>query len=441
MDKAVERVVEAISRKEKILLYGDYDVDGTTCVALMYSFLKDVGVAEYVDYYIPDRYKEGYGISYKGIDFAKENGHTLMIAMDCGITAVDKVARANEYGLDVIICDHHLPGSVLPKGIAVLDPKRSDCEYPYKELSGCGVSFKLCQGITEVMDLEEDIWMRLLDLLVISTGCDIVEIRGENRILAHYGLKRINEGKARTGIKALIGISKKELPFSVTDIVFGLGPVINAAGRISDAKDAVRLLLEEDGTEALAQAELLMEMNLERRKFEKGITEEAINLHESNPMRKEQKSIVLHQEHWHKGVVGIAASKMVDKFHRPTILLTGNKDMAVGSARSVRGFDIHFAIHECRHLLHNFGGHKYAAGLSIPKKNLPAFKELFEKVVSERITAEQLIPEIPVSAELHLNDVNPKFWNLLKQFSPFGPGNRRPIFHSKGVRDSGYSKV
>ena len=441
MDKAVNRIIEAIDNDERILLYGDYDVDGTTCVTLMHTFLCRITGKEKIDYYIPDRYNEGYGVSNEGIDYAKSIGSTLIIAMDCGIQAIDKVDKAKSLGIDFIICDHHLPSSKLPNAIAVLDSKRKDCNYPFKELSGCGVTFKLAQGIAQAQGYTNDTWSDFFDLLVISIGCDIVRMTGENRTMAFFGLQQINEGKARQGLNALIKRSGKEFPVSIGDLVFGAGPMINAAGRLSDAKEAVKLLLSTNEEEVANLAESLHSKNLTRREQDRGITKEAAKLFESLENYKEKKSIVLFQEHWHKGVVGISASKIVEKYHRPTIILTFSNDLAVGSARSVPGFDIHHAIGECADLLENFGGHQFAAGLSLKKENLEAFCAKFEKAVAASIQEKELQPEIHISGELKFDDISDRFWNVIKQFAPFGPGNRRPVFMSKNIQDTGKSKI
>lgn len=441
MRNAVQRIIEAINKDEKILLYGDYDVDGTTCVTLMHVFLTRITGKPKIDYYIPDRYGEGYGISNKGVDYAKEIGATLIIAMDCGIQAIDKVDRAKSLGIDFIICDHHLPGVDLPSAVAVLDPKRKDCDYPYKELSGCGVTFKLAQGIAKEQGYTDETWNDLFDLLVISIGCDIVQMMGENRTMAHFGLQQINEGKARMGINALIQKGGKEYPVTIGDLVFGAGPMINAAGRLSDAKEAVRLLLSSNEEEAVTLAESLHAKNLTRREEDRGITKEAAEMFQSLENYKTKKSIVLFQEHWHKGVVGISASKIVDKYHRPTIILTSSNNLAVGSARSVPGFDIHHAIGECADLLENYGGHKFAAGLSLKKENFEAFRNKFEEVVASNIQEKELQPKIHISGELDFNDISTRFWNVIKQFAPFGPGNRRPVFISKNIKDAGASRV
>lgn len=439
MEQAVLRLEKAIQNQEKILLYGDYDVDGTTSVALMYSFLKNHH--KNLEYYIPHRYKEGYGISYQGIDYAAENGFSLVIAMDCGIKAIDKVDYATAKNVDFIICDHHLPEAKVPAAVAVLDPKQSDCNYPYKELSGCGVAFKLVQAYVEKNELDFKEVTDLLDLLMVSIACDIVPITGENRVLTYFGLQYLNEF-AREGLRALISIANKSYPLSISDVVFGIGPMINAAGRLSDAKNAVKLLLSEDKYEARENAEKLKYENIKRKNFEKGITAEAIEQVTSNPNWKAANTIVLYAEDWHKGVLGIVASRMVETFHRPTIILSKSDDKIVGSARSVSGFDIHAAIKSCKHLLINFGGHQYAAGLTILPENMAIFRVEFEKAVSERITEEDLKPKLKVSTDLDFKYLkHDRFWNILKQFAPFGPQNRRPVFRTSNVVDTGSSRL
>ena len=438
MDLAVNRLATAIQQKEKILLYGDYDVDGTTSVALMFSFLKKYH--EHLDYYIPDRYQEGYGVSFAGIDYAKQNGVTLIIAMDCGIKANKKVEYASEKGIDFIICDHHLPEGELPAAVAVLDPKREDCKYPYKELSGCGVAFKLAQGFVEQNSLSSRQLVDLLDFVVISIACDIVPMLGENRTLAFFGLEQLN-AKPRPGLRSLIEISKRKTPLNITDVVFGLGPMINAAGRLADAKQAVRLLLAEDDVEAETQAKVLHDRNKLRREFDQQIVQEAKMMLEENPVLEIQKSIVLYQPHWHKGIVGIAAARIVDFLHRPTIILTESKGVAVGSARSIAGFNIHQAIKKCEDLLLTFGGHAHAAGLSLPTDKVDLFREKFEVAVRETIDEVDLIPEVDIAAVLDLKDITPKFWKILQQFAPFGPQNRNPVFATKNVNDTGSSRL
>lgn len=438
MDNAVRRLQKATKKKERVLLYGDYDVDGTTSVALLYSFLETQNVI--IDYYIPDRYKEGYGISYEGIEFAKANTFTLIIAMDCGIRATKQVDLANSYGIDMIICDHHLPGETLPEALAILDPKRPDCAYPYKGLSGCGVTFKFIQAFLQTMSSREEDILTLLDFLVISIACDIVPITGENRVLAYYGLQQLNRTK-RAGLKALIRKSKRVAPLTISDVVFGLGPMINASGRLADAAQAVRLLLSEEDQVAEDYARVLDYRNKLRKEFDQRTFSEAKEALFASTNWEAQQSIVLFNPHWHKGVVGIVASRMVEHFHKPTLILTSSDGKIVGSARSVRGFDIHEALKYCEDFLINFGGHKYAAGLSLAPENLPFFKDRFEAVVQTTMKAEYLQARIPVTGELDLKQITTGFWKILEQFAPFGPGNRNPVFMTKGVRDTGYSKV
>ena len=438
MSKSVLRLHEAIQQKQKILLYGDYDVDGTTSVALMYSFLNQQEAI--LDYYIPDRYKEGYGISVEGIRYAEEKGVSLIIAMDCGIRAEKQALLAKEAGIDLVICDHHLPGKQLPEAYAILDPKRSDCNYPFKELSGCGVAFKLAQAYVQQYDLPKEQWESLLDFLVISIAADIVPMVEENRTLAYFGLEKLNRTN-RLGLKALIDHSKRERPLNITDIVFGLAPMINAAGRMADAEKSVQLMLSNTKTVAADYTRVLNYRNDLRRDFEQRITKEANELFVQTTNWEDRKSIVLYQEHWHKGVVGIVASRMVETYHRPSIILAKSGNLVVGSARSVRGFDIHEAIGMCSDLLINFGGHKYAAGLTLRPENVQAFADRFEGVVHISITPEQTQAEIDVSATLEFETIDAKFLKNLARFAPFGPGNRNPVFQSLGVRDTGYSRV
>lgn len=436
MEAAVVRLRRAIEQEEKILLYGDYDVDGATSVAMMYSFLSPLH--RHLDYYIPDRYKEGYGISLEGIEYAREQGISLIIAMDCGITAVAQTARANTYYIDLIICDHHLPGDALPAAHAVLDPKRPDCAYPYKELSGCGVAFKLAQAYTQRYALDVEPLHALLDFLAISIAADIVPMTGENRILAWYGLRRLNHS-SRPGINALIEESHRQRPLQINDIVFGLAPMINAAGRLADAGHAVRLLLAQERIVAAEYARVLENRNQLRREFDRRTAEEAIALFE--PEKDERRSIVLYQPHWHKGIVGIAAARMVEAYHRPAILLTRSENIATGSARSVPGFDLHEALGRCSDLLISYGGHTHAAGLSLLPENVPAFKDRFEAIVQLSLPQEAIRRTIPLSAEMNFEHLTASFWNILRQFAPFGPGNRSPVFASRGVSDTGYSRL
>ncbi|GDX48662.1 single-stranded-DNA-specific exonuclease RecJ [Bacteroidota bacterium] len=437
MDKAVDRINAAMMHNEKIVIYGDYDVDGTTSVALMYSFLKK----HYpnIDYYIPDRYKEGYGISQAGIDWAKQQQCSLIIALDCGIKSIDKIAYATSIGIDFIICDHHLPGDEIPAAVAVLDPKRTDCTYPYKELSGCGIGFKLLQAYCNSHRISFDELTPYLDLVVVSIASDIVPITGENRTLAFFGLKQLNESP-REGLKALLetAVSRKEI--SVSDIVFIIGPRINAAGRIDDAKNAVRLLLSETQFTAGSNAELLNQKNTERRQFDMDITKEALAILQDD-IYDQRKSTVIYREHWHKGVIGIVASRLTEVHYKPTIVLTQSNGVAAGSARSIAGFDIYSAIKECGDLLEQFGGHMYAAGLTLKLENVDKFIKRFEEVVSATIDENLLTPEIVVDDEIQLKDITPSFYNILKQFAPFGPGNMKPVFVTRNLTDTGYSRV
>ena len=438
MDKAIDRIQEAMQRKEKILIYGDYDVDGTTSVALVYSFLRRYYLE--MDYYLPDRYKEGYGISTQGIDWAKENGFTLIIALDCGIKAIDKIEYANEKGIDFIICDHHLPGDEIPKAIAVLDPKRVDCNYPFKELSGCGIGFKLMHAYILKHEINESELTNFLDLVVISIAADIVPVIGENRILAYLGLNQLNHHPSE-GVKALIKAAGMKRELSISDIVFSLGPRINAAGRMDDARHAVKLLISEHSEQADNNADTLNVKNKERKEVDVNITAEALSMLVNDADQQNKKSTVLFQSHWHKGVVGIVASRMLDHYYRPTIILTESNGLASGSARSVAGFDIHEAIKSCSDLLEQFGGHMFAAGLTLKIENVPEFIARFEEVVSSTIEDQMLIPQINIDAELSPKDINNKFYEILKQFSPFGPHNMKPIFVSRGMIDTGQSRI
>ncbi len=438
MDKAVARIEQAVAAGEKVMVYGDYDVDGTTSVALLYSFLQDK-IAQ-LTYYIPDRYSEGYGVSYKGIDRAKEIGCTLIIALDCGIKAVDKVAYATELGIEFVICDHHEPGETLPKAVAILDPKRSDCTYPFKELSACGVGFKLAQAYAEKNGIDLGNIMPLLDLVVVSIASDIVPIVDENRILAHYGLKRIN-AKPRIGLKAIIEISNLPLgDIKINDIVFKIGPRINAAGRIELGLHSVDLLVSNDKQTAMEIAKKIDGDNTERREFDSSITKEAIARIESDASQQDKVTTVLYNPDWHKGVLGIVASRLIDHYYRPTIILTRSNGFITGSARSVHDFNLYQAIEACADLLENFGGHMYAAGLTLKEENFEAFRDRFEQVVQEQIQPENLIPKIDVDAEIHIQDISDKFLNVLEQFEPFGPGNMPPVFVTNNVFDTGYAQ-
>jgi len=438
MDKAIARINLALHNKEKILVYGDYDVDGTTAVALTYSFLKNY--SPLISFYIPDRYAEGYGISFKGIDFAKDNGFSLIIALDCGIKSIDKVDYANEKGVDFIICDHHLPGDTIPNAIAVLDPKRKDCTYPYKELTGCGLGYKLCQAIVSSNKQDEKILEQYIDLVAVSIAADIVPITGENRVLAHFGLKKVN-ALSRPGFRAVIDLNKLKRELTISDLVFVLAPRINAAGRIEHGSKAVELLISETTEKADEVAKQINQTNTDRKVLDQSITTEAISIIESDILLSQKKSTVVFSEHWHKGVVGIVASRLVEKFYRPTIVLTQSNGKVTGSARSVKDFDVYEAIEACSELLDQFGGHKYAAGLTLDPTNVIAFQEKFELVVSSTITDEMLIPEIEIDMEINFNDINDKFFRILKQFAPHGPGNMIPVFTSTQVFDSGNVRI
>jgi|TARA_B110000908_G_scaffold55668_1_gene67845 single-stranded-DNA-specific exonuclease len=434
MRVAVDRLHTAISNNEKILVYGDYDVDGTTSVSMMHTFLKQISANAH--YYIPDRYNEGYGVSFLGIDYASQHNYSLIISLDCGIKANEKVDYANEKNIDFIICDHHRPGLTLPNAVAVLDPKREDCEYPYTELSGCGVGFKLIQAYCIDQNIEFEKITHLMDLLAVSIAADIVPITGENRVMAFYGLKQINTNP-RPGLKALIAASQRHKEeYVISDVVFGIAPRINAAGRIDHAKKAVELLIETDYQLALELAQLIEANNKTRKELDASITEEALQL-----VLPERKSTVVFKSDWHKGVIGIVASRVIEQYYRPTIVLTENKGFLVGSARSVSGFDVYNAIDACAHLVEQFGGHKYAAGLSIKKENLSLFIEAFEKAVSESITEDQLHPEILIDNTLDFNEIDHKTYRLIKQMAPFGPGNGRPVFITENIFDSGYGKA
>ena len=429
MDKAVSRLEEALGNGEKLLIYGDYDVDGTTSVALVYSFLKDLGQ---VDFYIPDRYKEGYGLSIAGIDYAKANDISLIIALDCGIRAIDKVAYANEQGIDIIICDHHLPGIELPAACAILDPKQLGCDYPYKELCGCGVGFKLLQGYCEKNDADFDRLTAKLDLVAIAIAADIVPITGENRILATFGVQQVNQNPS-TGIRALLEYTNMNREMTITDVVFTIAPRINAAGRIASGKRAVELLISDNFEDALEFSAEISKYNTERRELDKSVTDSALDILETDDFYKESRSTVVFNSEWHKGVVGIVASRLIEQHYKPTIVLTESEGKATGSARSVHDFDVHAALVECEGLLEQFGGHKYAAGMTLSLDNVDAFRTKFEEVVSSRIEEHQFTPKLNIDLEIDLDRITPKFMSLLKQFGPFGPGNMNPVFVSRNL--------
>lgn len=431
MDKAVNRLCDAVFSGEKVLIYGDYDVDGTTSVSLMYGFLKHF--SSQLEYYIPDRYTEGYGISERGIEYAHQHGFGLIISLDCGIRAVDKAAKAKAHGIDLIICDHHLPGDELPDALAILDPKQPDDAYPFKELSGCGVGFKLLQGFCQQNSIPIEQLYQHLDLVAVSIASDIVPIVGENRILAFYGLKKLNHSPC-PGLKALIEVSGLKNELDISSIVFYLGPRINATGRLTHAHDSVLLLTAERDEETENFANVLNDQNSQRKTFDKSITEEALEMVEADEQLKMARSTVLFKNDWHKGVVGIVASRCIEKYYRPTIILTESNNMATGSARSIEGFDIHEAISRCGDLLEQFGGHTHAAGLSLPVQNIEAFQRRFEEVVADTIGESLLQPRLKIDLEVALGFVNYKNYSIIKQMSPFGPRNLTPIFSTNNVR-------
>ena len=436
MDRAVSRIEKAIIDNENILIYGDYDVDGTTSVSLVSSYLKTI--TNHIATYIPDRYDEGYGISYQGIDFASDNNFSLIIALDCGIKAIEKVSYASQKNVDFIICDHHKPGDEIPKAFAVLNPKRVDCTYPYKELCGCGVGFKLVHALASRRGQTIEDIQQYLDLVATAIAADIVPITGENRILTYYGLEVINSNP-RNGIKAIIHqINKKKL--TITDVVFIIAPRINAAGRIKHGNYAVELLTEMDFEVALDFAASIEKFNLERKELDKKITYEALQQIES-ANEKEKFSTVVYSENWHKGVIGIVASRLIESFYRPTLVFTKSGNKLAASARSVKGFDVYEALNECSEYLEQFGGHKYAAGLTLDPKNYSAFKNKFEEVVKASIDKNLLIPEITIDLELELSEITPKFFRILQQMGPFGPQNMKPVFKTTSVRDNGYGKT
>jgi len=439
MKKAVERISEAIEWHERIIVYGDYDVDGTTAVSVVYSFLKNNYKGE-LAYYIPHRYREGYGISRAGIDYAHNNGYTLMITLDCGIKSVEMITYAQSLGIDVIVCDHHLPDANIPPAYAILNPKQKDCTYPFKELSGCGIGFKLVSALAIHWKQPMENVYRYLDLVATSIAADIVPIDGENRILAHYGVKMINDAPcpAIATLKELGGVQKA---LSISDLVFVIGPRVNAAGRMDDAKKAVEFFIETDPAKIQILAAALHSDNDDRKEIDKNITEEALAILNDDKDARLKKSTVLFRSHWHKGVVGIVASRLIDHYYRPTIVLTSANGKATGSARSVSGFNIYEAIHECRDILENYGGHFFAAGMTLDENRVSEFIDKFETIVAATITPEQQVPEIEIDAEIPLALVKPSFYNLIKQFEPFGPGNMKPVFLTRGMYDYQGSSV
>ncbi|KYP14694.1 single-stranded-DNA-specific exonuclease RecJ [Flavihumibacter sp. CACIAM 22H1] len=441
MQKAVDRIVAALQAREKIMVFGDYDVDGTTAVACLFQFLLDNYESDKIDYYIPHRYKEGYGISQKGIDLAHATGVTLIISVDCGIKSVDLIGYAKELGIDFIVCDHHMPDAQLPPATAILNPKQSDCPYPYKELCGCGVGFKLITALCQHMQMPDEYYLRYLDLVVTAIAADIVPITGENRVLAFFGLKRVNEHPS-PGIKALIQLSKIEhQTLTINNLIYVIAPRVNAAGRMDDARLAVQLFIEKDPVKSASLAEQLHSHNDDRKEADLSITVEAMEMIENDLAQASRRSTVVYQPHWHKGVVGIVASRLIDKFYRPTVVLTQSGDIVAGSARSVAGFNLYEAIHACREHLLGYGGHFAAAGMTLLPDQVPAFREKFEAIVAATIGDDQLIPEIVIDAEVRLQDLKTSFYNILCQMEPFGPENTRPIFLARQVKNNGWSKI
>ncbi len=440
MQKAVDRLFTAFTRKEKILVFGDYDVDGTTSVACMFRFLCKIYDPALLDFYIPHRYREGYGVSKMGIDYAKENNFSLIVSLDCGIKSVELIAYAKTLGIDFIVCDHHLPDAELPPAAAILNPKQKDCPYPYKELCGCGVGFKLITALTRHLNLEEEHYKEYIDLVAVAIAADIVPMTGENRVLAYYGLQKINEAP-NPGIRALIHLGNIQKKLSINNVVFVIAPRVNAAGRMDDARKAVQMFLEDDYPKALGYAEMLHSDNSDRKEADKEITSEALAIINADPSLQHKKTTVVFREHWHKGVVGIVASRLIETYYRPTVVLTKSGDISAGSARSVPGFNLYEAIHACREHLLGYGGHFAAAGLSLLPEQVEAFAAKFEETVSATIPEQLLVPEITVDAVIRFKDINAGFYSIICQMEPFGPENMRPVFVAERVLDTGYSKV
>jgi single-stranded-DNA-specific exonuclease len=440
MEKAVTRIFTAFDKKEKILVFGDYDVDGTTSVSCMFQFLEKIYIPSKLDFYIPHRYREGYGVSKSGIDFANEYGFSLIISLDCGIKSTELIAYAKSLGIDFIVCDHHLPDAILPPAVAILNPKQKDCPYPFKELCGCGVGFKLMTALARRMSIPDSEVFEYLDLVATAIAADIVSLTGENRILTYYGLKKANENP-NNGIKALmhLGGLKKEL--YITNLVFMIAPRVNAAGRMDDARKAVQMFIATTYEEALGYAEMLHSDNTDRREADANITEEALAIIENDEVLINRKSTVVFQPHWHKGVVGIVASRLIERYYRPTIVLTKSGEVVAGSARSVAGFNLYEAIHACREHLLGYGGHFAAAGMTLQPDQVDAFSLKFEEIVTSTIEPGSLIPQIIIDAVIQFKNINITLYNILKQMEPFGPDNMRPVFIAKQVEDSGYSKI
>jgi len=440
MDKAVQRLVSAFEKKEKVLVFGDYDVDGTTAVATMFRFLNRIHDPALLDFYIPHRYREGYGVSRMGIDFAAANGFTLIISLDCGIKSVELIAYAKTRGIDFIVCDHHLPDHELPDAVAILNPKQPGCPYPCKDLCGCGVGFKLITALAQHFGIDEEYYHCYLDLVATAIAADIVPMTGENRVMAYYGLQKINTDPI-PGIRSLIKLGGIKGTLSINNVVFVIAPRINAAGRMDDARKAVQLFIEENEEKAFALAELLHSDNTDRKEADSSITEEALAIINSDEELKARKTTVVFRDHWHKGVVGIVASRLIETYYRPTVVLTKSGDILAGSARSIAGFNLYEAIHACREYLLGYGGHFAAAGLSLLPENLPGFEKKFEETVAATCDERLLVPEILIDAEVSFEELTPSFHDILCQMEPFGPDNMRPVFIARNVRDTGYSKI
>lgn len=440
MQKAVDRIITAFEKKEKILVFGDYDVDGTTSVACMYQFLCKIYDGSLLDFYIPHRYKEGYGVSKMGIDFAAANDFTLIISLDCGIKSVDLIAYAKTLAIDFIVCDHHLPDEQIPDAVAILNPKQKDCNYPYKELCGCGVGFKLITALAQHFNIEEEHYHSYLDLVATAIAADIVPMTDENRVMAFYGLEKINSNP-NPGIKALIQLGGIQKKLSINNVVFVIAPRVNAAGRMDDARKAVQLFIEPEYDKALTIAEMLHSDNSDRKEADSSITEEALAIINNDDNLKTKKTTVVFKDHWHKGVVGIVASRLIETYYRPTIVLTQSGDVVAGSARSVPGFNLYEAIHACREHLLGYGGHFAAAGMSLLPENVTAFADKFETVVAATIEPHLLIPEIIIDTPVSFSAINTSFYNIISQMEPFGPENMRPVFIAQNIEDTGYSKI
>jgi single-stranded-DNA-specific exonuclease len=438
MDKAVSRILQAFERNEKILVYGDYDVDGTTAVASMFQFLENI--YPHVQFYIPHRYREGYGISKLGIDFAKNENIGLIISLDCGIKSIDLIQYAKEIGVDFIVCDHHLPDELLPPAVAILNPKQKDCNYPFKELCGCGVGFKLMMALAEKLNLSENSYLQFIDLAAIAIAADIVPVTGENRVLAFYGIEKVNKNPS-IGIKALLEKAAAKQQLTLTGLVFVVAPRINAAGRMDDARKAVQLFIEKDQTAAFELASQLQNDNTDRKEADSTITEEALEQLKTDPATSHKKTNFVYNENWHKGVVGIVASRLIDTYYKPTIVLTKSGDYVAGSARSVAGFNLYEAIHACREHLLGYGGHFAAAGMTLQIEKIEDFKLAFETEVARTIQPHSLVPELAIDAEIKFTEINPTFYSILAQMEPFGPENMRPVFVARNIMDTGFSKI